>query len=53
MMELRAQIQLHGLTMLIISMLKGLPPHAITVNELDPLRDEGLAFFKAIKRCWS
>jgi len=26
------------------SMLEGLPPHRITVNELDPLRDEGLAF---------
>lgn len=31
------------------SMLKGLPPHAITVNELDPLRDEGLAFSKRLK----
>ena len=25
--------------------LSGLPPHVISVNELDPLRDEGLAFF--------
>ena len=25
--------------------LAGLPPHIISVNELDPLRDEGLAFF--------
>jgi acetyl esterase len=25
--------------------LAGLPPHVISVNELDPLRDEGLAFF--------
>jgi acetyl esterase len=26
--------------------LKGLPPHLISVNELDPLRDEGLAFYR-------
>ena len=26
--------------------LKGLPPHVISVNELDPLRDEGLAFYR-------
>lgn len=25
--------------------LAGLPPHVISVNELDPLRDEGLAYF--------
>jgi acetyl esterase len=25
--------------------LRGLPPHAISVNELDPLRDEGLEHF--------
>ena len=25
--------------------LQGLPPHAISVNELDPLRDEGLDYF--------
>jgi acetyl esterase len=25
--------------------LKGLPPHVVSVNELDPLRDEGLAYF--------
>lgn len=31
------------------SMLEGLPPHAITVNELDPLRDEGLAFSKRLE----
>jgi acetyl esterase/lipase len=24
--------------------LRGLPPHVISVNELDPLRDEGLAY---------
>jgi acetyl esterase len=26
--------------------LQGLPPHVISVNELDPLRDEGLVFFR-------
>ena len=26
--------------------LTGLPPHIISVNELDPLRDEGLVFFR-------
>lgn len=31
------------------SMLEGLPPHTITVNELDPLRDEGLAFSKRLE----
>lgn len=25
--------------------LRGLPPHVISVNELDPLRDEGLAYY--------
>jgi acetyl esterase len=25
--------------------LVGLPPHVISVNQLDPLRDEGLAYF--------
>ena len=25
--------------------LEGLPPHIISVNELDPLRDEGLAYY--------
>lgn len=25
--------------------LKGLPPHAISVDELDPLRDEGIAYY--------
>ena len=28
--------------------LKGLPPHMISVNELDPLRDEGLAFYRML-----
>ena len=25
---------------------EGMPPHVITVNELDPLRDEGIAYFR-------
>ncbi|MFT7599419.1 MAG: acetyl esterase [Acidimicrobiales bacterium] len=28
--------------------LAGLPPHAISVNQLDPLRDEGLAYFQKL-----
>ena len=28
--------------------LRGLPPHVIAVNELDPLRDEGLAFYRTL-----
>lgn len=28
--------------------LSGLPPHRISVNELDPLRDEGLAYFRKL-----
>ena len=28
----------------------GLPPHVITVNELDPLRDEGMAYFRLLQR---
>ncbi|MEM7080273.1 MAG: alpha/beta hydrolase fold domain-containing protein [Pseudomonadota bacterium] len=28
--------------------LAGLPPHVISVNELDPLRDEGLAFYRKL-----
>ena len=28
--------------------LQGLPPHTISVNELDPLRDEGLAFHRKL-----
>lgn len=30
--------------------LAGLPPHVIAVNELDPLRDEGIAYFRALLR---
>lgn len=28
--------------------LAGLPPHTISVNELDPLRDEGLAYYRKL-----
>ena len=27
-------------------LLKGLPPHIITLNELDPLRDEGIEYYR-------
>ena len=30
--------------------LQGLPPHVITVNELDPLRDEGIIFSEKLKQ---
>lgn len=30
------------------SLLRGLPPRAISVNELDPLRDEGLVYYRAL-----
>jgi acetyl esterase len=30
--------------------LQGLPPHVISVNELDPLRDEGLTFYRTLKK---
>ncbi|MFT4191246.1 MAG: alpha/beta hydrolase fold domain-containing protein [Comamonas sp.] len=29
--------------------LRGLPPHAISVNELDPFRDEGLAYYRKLQ----
>lgn len=29
--------------------LEGLPPHVITTDELDPLRDEGLAYLRALQ----
>jgi acetyl esterase/lipase len=28
----------------------GLPPHVISVNELDPLRDEGLDYYRRLLR---
>jgi acetyl esterase/lipase len=28
--------------------LQGLPPHVISVNELDPLRDEGLTYYRRL-----
>ncbi len=31
-----------------VSALQGLPPHVISVNELDPLRDEGLAYYRKL-----
>jgi acetyl esterase/lipase len=31
-----------------LSDLEGLPPHVISVNELDPLRDEGLAYYRKL-----
>ena len=31
------------------TLLEGLPPHVITVNELDPLRDEGLVFTRKLE----
>ena len=30
--------------------LAGLPPHLISVNELDPLRDEGIAYYRNLTR---
>lgn len=29
---------------------RGLPPHVVSVNELDPLRDEGIAYFRTLQR---
>ena len=31
-----------------VAELAGLPPHVISVNELDPLRDEGLAYYRKL-----
>ena len=30
--------------------LSGMPPHVISVNELDPLRDEGLDYYRRLVR---
>ncbi|HKV18061.1 MAG TPA: alpha/beta hydrolase fold domain-containing protein [Mycobacterium sp.] len=30
--------------------LRGLPPHTVSVNELDPLRDEGLLYYRRLVR---
>ncbi|MCV7394391.1 alpha/beta hydrolase fold domain-containing protein [Mycobacterium paraseoulense] len=35
-----------------IDELAGLPTHLISVNELDPVRDEGVAYYHKLKR-WS
>lgn len=32
-----------------VELLEGLPPHRISVNELDPLRDEGLAYCEQLR----
>lgn len=31
-----------------VETLRGMPPHVISVNELDPLRDEGLAYYRKL-----
>ena len=31
-----------------VAELAGLPPHVVSVNELDPLRDEGLAYYRKL-----
>jgi acetyl esterase/lipase len=31
-----------------VDQLAGLPPHVVSVNELDPLRDEGLAYYRKL-----
>ena len=28
-----------------------MPPHVISVNELDPLRDEGLQYYRRLRAC--
>ena len=33
-----------------VSDVRGLPPHAISVNELDPCRDEGLAYARTLRQ---
>jgi acetyl esterase/lipase len=33
-----------------VDQLAGLPPHLISVNELDPLRDEGIAYYHKLNR---
>jgi acetyl esterase len=33
----------------IVEELRGLPPHVISVNELDPLRDEGLVYHRRLR----
>jgi acetyl esterase/lipase len=30
--------------------MRGLPPHVISVNELDPMRDEGLDYYRRLLR---
>ena len=39
---------LAGRTHADVSDLAGMPPHVISVNELDPLRDEGLAYYRKL-----
>jgi acetyl esterase len=33
-----------------VDTLRGMPPHIISVNELDPLRDEGLAYYRKLTK---
>ena len=49
-LELVKEIQaIDGFTLFATSEdLTGLPPHVISVNELDPLRDEGLLYYKKL-----
>ena len=48
MMVLIVKIHLHGLCLQLVKIVTGLPPHVISVNELDPLRDEGLLYYKKL-----